>query len=87
MIAIAELLPDAEAVAEAHRERLAEQAADKLRQRPELQRAACMEQDGKGYRVGVAVRMAGGIATACLSVPACDPLALLAAFDRHAGAA
>ena len=84
MIAIAELLPDAEAVAEAHRERLADRAYAMLLERPEHRRAACMEQDGKGYRAGLAVRMAGGIATACLPVPACDPFALLAAFDRHA---
>ena len=87
MIAVAELLPDAEAVAEAQRERLAEQAADKLRQRPELQRAMSAEPDGEGYRVGVSVRTGDGIATAVLRVPACDPFALLSAFHRHAEAA
>jgi len=87
VIHVADVLPDVDELAEAHRERLAERAADRLRQRPELQRAASMESNGKDYHVGVAVRMAGGIATACLSVPTGDPFALLAAFDRHAEAA
>jgi hypothetical protein len=55
-----------------------------LLERPEHRRAACMEPDGKDYRVGVAVRTGDGIATATLRVPSCDPFALLAAFDRHA---
>lgn len=86
MIHVAELLPDAEELADAHREQLAEQVADKLRQRGELRRAMSAEPDGEGYRVAVAVRMVDGIATAVLRVPSCDPFRLLAAFDRHATA-
>ena len=72
-----------ELIAHLRRERLAEAAADKLRQSPELRRAAQMEPDGAGrYLVAVAVRMPDGIATATIGVETDDGLALLAAFDR-----
>lgn len=81
MIHVAEVLPDADEIAEAHRERLAERAADRLRQHPELRRAVALEPDGNGYLAGVAVPFDGGIATALLRVPDADPFALLEAFD------
>jgi hypothetical protein len=72
-----------ELIAHLRRERLAELAADRLRQHPELRRAAQMEPDGAGrYLVAVAVRMPDGAATAVLTVATDDGLALLAAFDR-----
>ena len=42
---------------ETRRETLAREAADKLRQHPELRRAAQIEADGDGCLVAVAVRM------------------------------
>jgi hypothetical protein len=71
---------------ETRRERMARQAADKLRAHPTLARAARIEADGDGCLVAVAVRTpAGEIATAILTVPNVDPLDLLPALDRACG--
>jgi hypothetical protein len=77
-----------ELIAHLRRERLAGAAADKLRQHPELLRAAQIEPDGADrYLVAVAVRVQDSdIATAILTVPTADGFALLAAFDRACSA-
>jgi hypothetical protein len=70
------------------RERMAEQAAVKLRDQPGLRRAAVMEPDGPGrYLAAVAVRMADEIATAIIAdIRTDDGLLLLTAMDRACAA-
>jgi hypothetical protein len=77
-----------ELIAHLRRERLIEQAADKLRQHPALKRAAVIEPDGPGrYLAAVAVRMPDGIATAIVTdIRTDDGLLLLAALDRACAA-
>ena len=73
----------ADLIAYLRRQRMAEQAADKLGRHPHLQRAVHVEPDGDGRcLVAVAVRMVNGIATAILTVPAAEPSAFVAALDR-----
>jgi hypothetical protein len=50
-----------------------------------LRRSGIAELAAQGYRVGIAVRVpAGGYATAVLSVPTSDGVAILEAFQRAA---
>ena len=73
-----------ELVAHLRRQRLADLAAERLREHPELKRATVIEPDGPGrFIAAVAVPCLGHVVTAILSgIRADDELQLLHAFDR-----
>ena len=73
-----------ELIAHLRRQRLADLAAERLREHPELKRATVIEPDGPGrFIAAVAVPCLGHVVTAILSnIRADDELQLLHAFDR-----